>query len=378
MSLDRDRRRELLVVAGEPSGDRAAARVIDALGDAVDGVFGVGGDRLERSGVELRAHIRELTALGLGDSLRRLGGWARTWSRVRSACGERRPNAALLVDNPEFNLPLARVLSAAGIRVVYYIGPQVWAWRPGRLGLLGERTDVVALVLPFERSLYDRAGVRAVFVGHPVLDEAPAVSRDLVREQIGAAPGVPVVALLPGSRRAEIAALARPMIDAGAELAAAGAARPVLAPAPGALPGDLAERAQQLGVGVLPSSLVARDLLGAADAALVTSGTATLEAAVEGVPLAVVYRIGRLSWWVGRLMVDVEHVGLPNLVAGQGVVPELLQEAVNGPALAEAARRLLDPQEQLRQREVLATVRERLGRPGAAQRVADLVRERLR
>jgi len=367
---------ELLVVAGEPSGDRAAAPVVGALGAELRGAFGVGGERLSLAGVELLAHIRGLTALGLGDSLSRFGAWGRAWCRVREAATARRPGAALLVDTPEINLPLARALTADGVPVVVYVGPQVWAWRPGRLGLLRDRSRIVALVLPFEKPLYDRAGVRAEFVGHPLLDEPAGAPPGGVRTALGVGAGEPLVALLPGSRRAEVAALLPPMVDAAVRLAAAGA-RAVLAPGPDTASAALLDLARAAGVAVLDRGQRARDLLGAADAALVASGTATLEAAIAGTPLAVVYRVGPLSWLAARLLVDVPYVGLPNWVAGRRVVPELLQAEANGPKLAETALALLEPVERQRQQQALAEVRERLGTPGAAARVAALVAEHL-
>jgi lipid-A-disaccharide synthase len=367
---------ELLVVAGEPSGDRAAAPVVRALGDAAGAVFGIGGDRLAGAGIELLAHIRDLTALGLGDSLRRILAWGRAWYRVREEAILRRPRAALLVDTPEINLPLARSLSADGVRVIWYVGPQVWAWRARRLELLRDRAEVAALVLPFEKELYDRAGVNAEFVGHPLLDVPAGAPRAEVRAALGVLPADRLVALLPGSRRAEIAALSAPMIEAGARMASAGV-RSVLAPLRDAADAGLLERAEASGIALLPRDLSARDLLGAADAALVASGTATLEAALVGTPLAVVYRVGPVSWLAARLLVDVPYVGLPNWIAGRRVVPELLQDEVDGPALAEMALALLDPIERRRQQVELAEVRARLGTPGAARRVARLVRERL-
>jgi len=366
----------LLVVAGEPSGDRAAAGVVSALGSAAGEAFGIGGEQMAGAGVDLLAHIRDLTALGVGESLVRIGAWGRAWCEVREEVVRRRPRAALLVDAPEFNLPLARTLTAAGVSVVWYVGPQVWAWRPWRLELLRDRTDVVALVLPFEKGLYDRARVRAELVGHPALDEPPGRSREDVRAALDASPGDRLVALLPGSRRSERAALAPPMIEAGGLLWDSGV-RAVLAPGPDAGDESMFDRAAGSCVTVLPRGLSARELLGAADAALVASGTATLEAAIAGTPLAVVYRVGSASWLLARLLVEVPYIGLPNWIAGRRVVPELIQDEVHPRALAEMAAALLEPVERERQLRELGDVRARLGAPGAAGRVARLVRERL-
>ncbi|MCP4197199.1 MAG: lipid-A-disaccharide synthase, partial [Proteobacteria bacterium] len=167
-----EEKKSLLVMAGEPSGDRIASRVIEAvLRQLPCEVFGIGGDGMDRAGAELIDHIDHLTALGIGDVARRFVRWSRTWANVREAVAERKPKVALLVDSPDVNLPLARVLRQQGVKVVYYVGPQVWAWRRGRIGILRERCDVTALILPFEKTIYDVNRVPAVFVGHPLLDE---------------------------------------------------------------------------------------------------------------------------------------------------------------------------------------------------------------
>ncbi|MDD5307725.1 MAG: lipid-A-disaccharide synthase, partial [Deltaproteobacteria bacterium] len=300
----------------------------------------------------------------------------RAWAAVRRAAMEHRPRVALLVDAPDFNLPLARALAAQGTRVVFYVGPQVWAWRAGRLGLLAKRTDVVALVLPFELPLYERAGVKASFVGHPLLDEPAAAPSAATRASLGMGADDTIVALLPGSRRAEVKLLGGPVIAAARELAKRGL-HPVFSPGPGAADKGMFEAAHDAGCGVLPGRLATRDLLAAADVALVASGTATLEAALAGVPTAVAYRMDPVSWAAARLLVRTSFVALPNLVAGRRVVPELLQGEATGPSLAKAALGLLNPWERKRQQEGFAKVRGLLGGPGAASRVWRLVEERL-
>jgi len=371
------RREGILVVAGEPSGDRAAAAAIRCLDpSATRGAFGIGGDDLARAGLDLVAHTRDLTALGLGETASRAGAWARAWAELRIRAARARPRVALLVDCPEINLPLARALRADGLEVVLYVGPQVWAWRRRRLRLLAARADAVALVLPFEKPLYDAAGVRAELVGHPVCDDPPAAPAGEIRRRLGIGPSEPAVAMLPGSRPGEVAALGPRMIRA-ARLIANRGIRSILAPAPGAAEARAIAAARSAGCAVPDAGIRARDVLGACDAAIVASGTATLEAALEGAPMAVVYRLGRLSWLAARRMVRVSHVGLPNLVAGRRIVPELLQDDATAAAIAAECLRLLDPAERERQRAALTEVKGRLGGPGAARRVARLVEERL-
>jgi lipid-A-disaccharide synthase len=242
------------------------------------------------------------------------------------------------------------------------VGPQVWAWRKGRIGLLGERCDITALILPFEKPIYDANGIRSVFVGHPLLDEPLPAPRDEVRKELGVDAEQKMVALLPGSRPGEVGRHSAPMLTAATRLRERGVYT-VFAPG---VPSTRALGTWQ-----------ARDLLGAADGAVIASGTATLESAVLGTPLAVVYRMGKLSWFAAKRLVKVPWVGLPNLVAGKQIVPELLQENATGEAIFRQALALLEPEEQQRQRRELREVREMLGSPGAAERVAALVLERL-
>ncbi len=363
----------LLVVAVEPSADRAASRVVRELAAMVDvPVFGVGGAALAATGAKLLANARDLAAVGPGDVLRRSGTWAAAWCAVREAIPIRRPNAALLVDAPDFNLPLARVLGRSATAVVQYVGPQVWAWRPGRLGLLKERVDAVALVLPFEEGLYRRAGVPAVWVGHPLLDERPPLPRKDTLRLLGIGGERKLVALLPGSRPGEIERHAPAMLDAASRLRRVHV-ECVFAPRPEADTRDFSGRARLAGCHVPISGVEARDVLAASDAALVTSGTATIEAALGLTPHAVVYRVGPLSALAARLLLRAPFVALPSWIAGRQVVPELLQGRVTGPGLAGAALELLDPEVAARQRVDLKAVRRRLGKPGAARRVARIL-----
>ena len=367
----------LLVVAGEPSGDRAAARVVEALDLSCErGVFGIGGDYLAAVGVHLVSHIGDLTALGIAESVGRFGAWCSAWARLREQIERRRPTAALLVDAPDVNLPLARVLSEKKIPVVQYVGPQVWAWRRGRLRLLKERMDHVALVLPFEEEIYRRAGVRATYVGHPVLDEEPSAPRSIVRKRLHLAEKTPLVALLPGSRTSEVEALCGPMTEAGLRLLKEGICS-VFAPAPRAASAQTITAARSSGCAVLPSDVTVRDLLGACDAAIVASGTVTIEAALEGAPMAVVYKIDRISWAVAAFAMDIPYIGLPNWIAGRAIVPELLQDRVTGQSIADAARNLLQPDVAKSQRAELKNATDSLGPPGVGKRVSAILEEYL-
>lgn len=338
--------------------------------------FGIGGDALRGQGVRLVAHIDGLSAIGIRAGIQRLGRIGRAWVALRGAIATHRPRAALLVDAPELNLPLARILKKMGVPVVLYVGPQVWAWRPHRLSLLKARTDVVALVLPFEKPLYDRAGVRSAYVGHPVLDREPLRPPELVRERLRRSDDKPVVAMLPGSRPGELAHHLPPMVDAGVRLAATGV-QVVVAPPPFDRDDRHARAILSRGLTPLPASVSLAELLQIADAAIVASGTATLETAMAKVPMAIVYRVDRLSFGLGRHLFRIPFIGLPNWIAGRKIVPELYQDDVNGEGVFEQATALLDPTERARQVAALSDVAAALGPPGVASRVAALVNEPL-
>jgi len=360
-------------VAGEPSADRAAARVVHELAalTAVP-VFGVGGPELAAQGAELAVDARAMSSIGLDDTLRRAASWAAAWCAIREAIRRRRPRAALLVDAPDFNLPLARVLSAAGVAVIQYVAPQVWAWRSGRLGLLRERVDAVALVLPFEEELHRRAGVPAVYVGHPLLDDPPPVPRAEIRRCLGLADRQPLVALLPGSRPGEVERHAPALLAAATRLRRHGV-ECVFAPRRDAAAAGFIDQARRVGCFIPDDGTPARDVLAAAEAALVASGTATLEAALVRTPHVAIYRVGPLSALAARWLLRAPYIALPSWIAGRQIVPELLQGQVTGPRLAAAALRLLDPTVADRQLADFELIRRRLGGPGASRRVARIV-----
>ena len=369
----------IVVVAGEPSGDWIGANVVRALNNSHNDIhwFGVGGDELQSAGVDLVQHICRLTALGPLESLKKGPGWMNAWATLRLRCKKEKPFAALLVDCPDINLPLARVFKADGIKVLQYMGPKVWAWRKDRLRLLKQRTDMVALGFEFEKKLYDDAGVPATFVGHPLLD-APLVTntfesiptRPQIRRTLHVPPKSKVVALLPGSRKSELKYHGELMIETGIRLLKAGVV-PVFAPYPGAASDALIDKARSLGCILWQNNVC--DLLPGCDAALAASGTVTLEIAMAGVPMAIVYKMDNLSYRLGKRFLKIPCIGLPNWVAGQNVIPELLQSDATAETLVATTHTLLTESETQRQKKVLAGISQSLGTPGAARRVARLL-----
>src|SRR5215203_4432606 len=343
MSGQGDESFRLMLVAGEESGDAHAASLVGALRerapDARFEFFGSTGARMREAGVESVVREDDLAITGLAEIARALPRFWAAYRALKRAALERRPDAVVLVDWPDFNLPLARALHRRGIRVIYYISPQLWAWRSHRVRQVRRDVDLLLTILPFEQAWYAARGVRHVeFVGHPL---AGAVTARLTREEFCARhhldPSKPIVALLPGSRRKEFERITPVMLDAAARLLQdIPDAQFVLALAARRTP-DEAARAVGVhpeGARLTPRLAVvhdeAREALAASDAAAVCSGTATLEAALLNTPLVVVYKESALNWHTLGRLIEVEHYGLVNLVAGRRLAPELMQDDFTG------------------------------------------------
>lgn len=336
---------DLLVVAGEASGDRIAAAVVRRL----EGVraFGLGGPALADVGVERVWDLRESTALGVGEAAARAGGVLRAWHRVARAARARRPVAALLVNYSEFNARLAPTLHDAGVRVLWYGAPQVWAWRAGRTETLRRSIDRMALMLPFEEPLWRRCGVDAHYVGHPAL-ETPRLDRGAARDALGLTPFAAAVAILPGSRPHEVRRLLVPMLEAYTRVRADRAsvdARVLVAPSlDGPTRGWVRAACLQRHIGtfdVEPQQGV-MGVLPAFDAALCASGTASLEAALARAIPVVAYKVGLATELTARALVRTPHIALPNILLGERVFAELVQRDVRVDRLAAALGDALD------------------------------------
>ena len=358
----------ILVSAGEVSGDQMAAPVIAEIARRVPSAvfFGAGGDALEAAGVELRHHVSALAVTGLTEALSRVRTATMMLFDLWHQARRRRPSLALLVDYPGINLRLAGLLRRFGVPVLYLGAPQRWAWLGQRTASLARKVDRLAVTLPFEERWFLDRGVPARFVGHPVLDLFSPVPRDDARRRLHLGPG-PVVALLPGSRANEVHRHL-PAVLGAVDLLPPGV-QAVLA----AAPGEAGELCARLAPGV--PRTCATLALGAADVALCASGTATLEAAVAGVPAVVFYRVSPLTYQVARRLVRVPSLSLPNLILQQPLLPELIQHRMTPDRLAREAERLLDAATADRIRAGLREVVKRLGPPGACRRVADMAVE---
>lgn len=372
-------RRRIMIVAGEASGDLHGgdlAREILKRDPGCD-LFGIAGDRMRAEGVRALVRMEDIHGLGLSELAATIGRTVGAFRELRAILRRERPNLLILIDYAEFNLILSGVARRAGIRVLYYITPQVWAWRRGRVTKIVKRADRMAVVLPFEKEVFASAGERVTFVGHPLLDKVqPAQGRKETLARHGIAPGARLLALLPGSRRAEVGYLLRPFVEAARVLARDHGLVPVIALAPTL---DANRLTQEGGVDLAEIRVVQGDtygLVAASEAALVASGTATLETALLGCPMVIAYKVSALTYILGRMLVTgVDYIGMPNILAGRRIVPELIQRQVTARNLVRATEPLLAPSIRAETVAALGALRERLGAPGAAARVAAMALE---
>ena len=362
-----------MLVAGEASGDLHGATLARALKAAARGVrlYGMGGRRMAAEGVELLVDVTAAATMGSAEAVGGLPGLCRAYRRLRAAMtGGAPPDVLVVIDFPEFNLRLAGAARRAGVPVAYFIPPQIWAWRPWRVRVIRRVVSLVLAVFPFETALYRRAGVPVAFIGHPVLDAlADAPSRAEARKELGVDGDAPVVGLLPGSRRQEVAGVLPVMREAAALIAAAHPdARFLVAQAPTV---DTSDGHAAGGPALRVITGRTYTVMRAADLLLATSGTATLEAALLGTPMVVCYRLSRLTELMFKPLIRVPWISLANITLGRAVVPELYQRALTGPALGREALRLLDsPAALATQREAFGELAGQLGEPGVGPRAA--------
>jgi lipid-A-disaccharide synthase len=365
----------VFISAGEASGDMYAAQLALALRKRANvDLFGMGGPRMREAGVETVVDATQVGVLGVVEIIHKLPALRLAWKRLISEVERRRPAIAILTDFPAFHLRLSRVLRRKHIRNVYFVCPQFWAWRPWRVRLVKRRFVRGLCIFPFEEAFYRKAGVQADWIGHPLVDTVRAsASREAFAAQYGLNPGRPIIAVLPGSRPSE---LSHHMPDLAKAIAAMNSdgRQFVMAAAPGMTRAQLSAHVPALQPPVTIVENATYDLLGAADVVIISSGTATVEAALIGVPMVVIYRVAPFTAWVVRHLARTTHFAMVNLLAGREIVPELIQDDFTPERLTQETERLLDsPERREAMRRELALVREKLGPPGAIDRAAGII-----
>jgi lipid-A-disaccharide synthase len=372
--------KSILIIAGEASGDLHGANLVKSLRQQRNDLrfWGIGGNRMAEAGVELIFSSRDLAVVGLTEVFAKLGAIGRAVHGIRAGLIHRKPDLAILIDYPGFNLYIARFARKERVPVLYYISPQVWAWRRGRIRKISRRVNRMAVILPFEAPFYRDHGVEVEYVGHPLMDacspdggfEAAASLKRVQKGEI-------VVGLLPGSRREEIMRILPEMVGAAEILKERrGVNRFMLQLADGIAPDWVRRIMGRPAVEIQVVGGPIYDMLGECDVVLAASGTVTLETAIAGVPMVIGYKLSPLTFRVAKAVVKVRHIGLVNLVAGGPVVPELVQRDCTAEAMAREAMRILDDSEYRAEMvRGLEDVRLRLSRGGASERAAMIALE---
>ena len=368
---------KILISAGEASGDIHAAAVTAALKriDSTTEVFGMGGDELRAAGGEVLFDIKDHGVMGFVEVIKKLPDLFKLRREFARVMDERKPDCLVVVDYPGFNMKLAKLAHDKGIPVVSYIAPSAWAWNKGRAKNVAKIVDKVACIFPFEYDVYKEAGAPVEFVGHPLVDIVhPTMERAEAEAWVGKVPGCPLVLLMPGSRLMEIERMLDVILE-GAKLLKKQMPEVQFAmPRAGTIPIEMLQgKIKASGLNVKITEGHNYDLFSVADLALATSGTVTLEAAMCGLPSVILYRTSAITAFIARRVINIPNIGLPNIVAGRQILPELLQEELTPAKLAATAVELLAPERRPQLEANLAYMKERLGEPGAVNRVAQLI-----
>jgi len=372
----------ILIVAGEASADLHGSNLVRAMKNLDPGITfrGIGGKRMENAGVEILFSSSDMAVVGLTEVLSRFHLIIKAYLRLKSIIRDIRPDLLILIDYPDFNLNLARSAKRFKVPVLYYIGPQVWAWRKGRIKKIADRVDRMAVILPFEKDVYRKRGMDVDYVGHPLLDSIPReLKKGEAVKETGFKKGYPLLALLPGSRSEEITKLLPMMIKAAEILSSRYPDLRCVLPVASTISPDLVRSIiRQSSVEIRISQGDIYSTLTACDLALVASGTATLETAIMEVPMVIIYRVSPISFWIAKMIVRVPYIGLVNLVAGKKIVPELLQDKVTPANLAHEALTILESGRISKNMiNKLRMVREKLGKGGASAKAARIAIEML-
>ncbi len=368
------------IIAGEASGDLHGAKLIQAMQKKKPGLFycGIGGPALKQAGVRILVEASELTVVGITEVFAKLPGILKGMGTIKKLLNSLKPDLLILIDFPDFNLHVAAVAKKLGIPVLYYISPQVWAWRRGRVKRIGRLVDRMAVILPFEEQFYTENQVAATFVGHPLLD-APLPTADQILSSGGQEQAT--IGLMPGSRDSEISRHLPVMLETADILKdRLKDARFIISHAPSVARQQIeeivAERAGRMDFEIISEGV--ERVFARSDVLVAASGTVTLQAAIHGTPMVIIYKVSPVSFLLGRALVRVPHIGLVNLVAGRELVPELVQDAASAPNIAAAVENMLaDPRHLNQLKQQLFDLRHVLGGGGASRKVAELALEML-
>ena len=377
-----EKSKTVMIVAGEASGDMHGASLVREMQkmDSSLNFYGIGGNRLQEAGVKLMANASEMAVVGLTEVIVKLGKFITVMNLMKKSLDDVKPDLVILIDYAGFNLRLAKAAHQRGIKVFYYISPQVWASRQGRIQQIKKFVNKMAVILPFEVDTYARKGFPVEYVGHPLLDLVKTeYSRLESRKKFGLVENITTIGLLPGSRTSEVVKLLPEMLKAAEIMAQKTPDIQFILP--------LADTLNEKNVADIISGSAIKvniikgrtyDVIACADLAIVASGTATLETALLGIPMIIVYKISPLTYFIGKMIITVKNIGIVNIIAGKTIVPELIQNEANGPRIADEALAILTNDE--RRREIiadLAEIRAKLGTPGAAIRAAKLAYDML-
>ncbi len=369
-----------MIVAGEASGDLHGSNLVKEIHriDTSVRFYGIGGKKLKETGVELIANSSDTAVVGLTEVASKLRFILKIMGLLKKSLREDKPDLLILIDYPDFNLPLARTAEKNGVRVFYYISPQVWAWRKGRIKQIEKIVDRMVVILPFEMQIYDKSKLDVSFVGHPLLDvvKKKYSPKDALKK-FGLEKGVVTIGILPGSRESEVKKLLPEMLKAAKILEDKVASIQFVLPLADTLNVDFVLRIidkYSVEVRVIRDDIY--DVIGISDIVMVASGTATLETALLETPMVIIYKVSTLSYYIGKMFINVDNIGLVNIIAGKTIVPEFIQDEATASNIAEEILDILANRSRMDKiKEELSRVRGNLGTPGANMRTARLVYE---
>lgn len=372
------RTKKILLIAGEASGDLLGSHLVEAIQNLDPEIqfLGVGGEGLKKRGMKILYSSHSLSVVGMTEVFLKLNSIFKALRGLKKALDQEKPDLVLLIDFPDFNLRFAKIVHSKGIPILYYVSPQVWAWRSKRVELIAKWVRKMVVLFPFEVPIYEAAGVDVEWVGHPLLDIVkPKLSLEQAYQKFGLDPTRRTIGLLPGSRKHEVQRLLPPLLKTAHLLHQEISNLQFILPlAPGLSTMNLSSRMENISFPIKVVEGFTYDAMNLSELLITASGTATLEGAILGKPMIIIYKVSLFSYWIGRALVQVDHIGLVNLVAGRALAPEFIQKEVNPRKIADEAFRILkDPLVNQKMKTLMAEVREKLGESGASQRAARIV-----